>query len=287
MKKLFAILLAAALVLSLAACGNADTTPDSTQNTTQPSQNNTQPSKNDATEGTSPSQNATEPSVPAPTQGGNSADVHTHIWDYAKAQITKQPTPAEEGSQSIPCESCSEILTESVAKMSNDAAFQSKPLGEMVTGNEKTGDNCLTAEAVIRYMQATGDETSVTKSAADFFAECGKHFALTDSLKAGIKAHSGSDFTYDSASDAFTYQTNLGASSAPLVRGFEHNSGNKYTVYYSNSSCGCWVGDCMICLKPFHFKVELELNRTATDLEAANKILTITKIASLPDAFVG
>ena len=279
MKKLFAILLAAALVLCLAACGNTDTTPNSTQGTTQPSQN-------DATQGTSPSQNdATEPSQSDATQGGDSADSHSHSWNYTKAQITKQPSPVEEGSQSIPCDGCSEKLTESIAKMSKDAAFQSKPLAEMVTGNEKAGDSCLTAETVIRYMQAIGDESSVTKKASDFFAECGKYFAMTDALKAGIKAYSGSDFSYDTASDAFTYQANQGGSPEPLVRGFEHTGGNKYTVYYSNSACGCWVGDCMICLKPFHFKVELELNRTATDPEAANKILSITKIASLPEEF--
>ncbi len=275
MKKLFAIILAVALVLCLAACGNTDT-PDGTQ---QP----TQPVKNDPTQGTTPKQDAaTEPS--APTQGG-SADAHAHMWDYANAQITKQPTPAQEGSQTVPCSGCSETLVETVAKMSNDAAFKINALGEMVTGNEKAGDNCLTAEAVIRYMMATAGEGAVTKSAADFFAECGKHFALSDSLKSAIKAYSSSDFKYDSAADTFTYQAIEGAAPVPLVRGFEHKGGNKYEVYYSNSSCGCWAGDCMMCLKPFHFKVEMELNRTAAEPNAANKILSVTKLASLPEEF--
>ena len=279
MKKLIAMLLVATMALCMVACGNTEATSESTQNATQPSQNNT-------TQATAPSQDAaTEPSQQTPTQG-DSADVHSHMWDYTKAQITKQPTPAEEGSQSIPCEGCDELLTEPVAKMSMDAAFQSKALGEMVTGNEKAGDNCLTAESIIRCILATGDEISVTKSAADFFAECDRNFAMTDSLKAAIKAYN-TGFAYDSASDSFTYQTTLGGSPEPLVRGFAHDGGNKYTVYYSNSSCGCWVGDCMICLKPFHFKVELELNRTADDMEAANKILSITRIASLPDEIVG
>ena len=289
MKKLIAILLAAALVLCLAACGKSDKATDNTQATTQPANTepkSTQPTQPADTQPTNPTQGSTqEPQPEQTTPQGGDAQAHSHIWDYTKAQITKQPTPAEEGSQSVPCEGCEEKLIETISKMGKDDAFQIKALGEMVTGNEKSGDSCLTGETIIRYMQATGEEGSVTKSAADFFAECGKNFALTDSLKAAIKAYSGSDFTYNAASDAFTYQTNLGASPVPLVRGFEHTGGNKYTVYYSNSSCGCWVGDCMICLKPFHFKVELELNRTSTDLEASNKILSITRIGSLPEKF--
>lgn len=273
MKKLFAMILAVALVLCLAACGNTDT-PDGTQ---QP----TQPVKNDPTQGTTPKQDAaTEPS--APTQGGSA---HAHMWDYANAQITKQPTPAEEGSQTVPCSGCSETLVETIAKMPSDTAFSINALGEMVTGNEKAGDNCLTTEGIVRYMMATAGEGTVTKSAADFFAECGKHFALSDSLKSAIKAYSSSEFKYDSAADSFTYQAIEGAAPVPLVRGFEHKGGNKYEVYYSNSSCGCWAGDCMMCLKPFHFKVEMELNRTAADLNAANKILSVTKLASLPEEF--
>ena len=126
-------------------------------------------------------------------------------------------------------------------------------------------------------------EGNFTQSSADFFAECGKHFALTDSLKSGIKAVSTGAFSYDSASDKFTYTAAPTVSTHPLVKGFVHNGGNKYTVYYYNSSCGCWVDDCMICLKPFHFKVELELNRSYDNYDVPNKILSITKIKSAPD----
>ena len=296
MKKLLAVLLAMVLLLSLAACGGSkdDTKDDGkgdTQAATNPAQNNdstpTTPSQGGEQNAPQPSQPAaTNPTTPStPNQDSGSADTHSHAWDYTKAQITKQPSPAEEGSQTVPCSGCSETLVETIAKMPSDAAFAINALGEMVTGNEKAGDNCLTTEGIVRYMMATTGEGTVTKSAADFFAECGKHFALSDSLKSAIKAYSSSEFKYDSAADSFTYQAIEGAAPVPLVRGFEHKGGNKYEVYYSNSSCGCWAGDCMMCLKPFHFKVEMELNRTAAEPNAANKILSVTKLASLPEEF--
>lgn len=285
MKKMIAILLAVVMVLCLAACGKSDKAPQGTQPSTQPQQTTPQGTTPQDTTPTQGSTNETQPQQTTP-QGGNS-QAHTHMWDYTKAQITKQPTPAEEGVQSVPCEGCSEMLTEAVAKMSNDDAFKITALGEMVSGSEKAGDNCLTAETIVRYMMASSGDGSVTKSAADFFAECGKHFALTDSLKTAIKAYSNNEFRYDAGADTFTYQAIESAAPVPLVRGFDHKGGNKYEVYYSNSSCGCWAGDCMMCLKPFHFKVEMELNRTTADLQAANKILSITKLASLPEEFAG
>lgn len=281
MKKLFAVLLAALLLLSLVACGKTET-PDGTQNATQPSQNN-------STQGTVPSQgneqNATKPSetTPAtnPPQGG-SADIHSHSWDYSKAQITKQPTPAAEGSQSVPCSGCSEKFTNTLPKLTLVQAFDCPPLADVVSGNEADGQNCMTAQTIVAYMLAT-KEGKFSQTSADFFAECGKHFALTDTLKSGIKAFSTAAFKYDSASDKFTYTAAPSVSTNPLIKGFVHNGSNKYTVYYYNSSCGCWVDDCMICLKPFHFKVELELNRSYDNYMAINKILSVTKIDAAPN----
>ncbi len=281
MKKLFAILLAVTLVLCLAACGKAAETPK-----------NTQPTKNDATEGTAPSQggeqNATQPSQPAatnpttpstPSQGG---EAHSHSWDYSKATITKQPTPAQDGSQTVPCSGCSETFTETLTKLTAANAFSCSQLSEMVSGTESEGQNCMTAQTVVSFMLAT-KEGAFTQSSADFFAECGKYFALNDTLKSGIKAVSTAAFRYDAGSDKFTYEAAPAVNPAPLVKGFVHNGDNKYTVYFYNSTCGCWVDDCMLCLKPFHFKVELELNRGYNDMEATNKILSVTKIKSAPD----
>ena len=278
MKKLFAILLAVTLVLCLAACGKAAETPKDTQ-----------PTKNDATQGTAPSQggeqNATQPSQPAatnpsaPSQGG---DTHSHAWDYSKATITMQPTPAQEGSQSIPCSGCSEKLTESLPKLPLAEAFACPQLSEVVSGTESEGQNCLTPQTVVAFMLAT-KEGSFTQTSGEFFAEAGKYFALNDTLKSGIKAVSTDAFRYDAGADKFTYEAAPAVNPAPLVKGFVHNGGSKYTVYYYNSTCGCWVDDCMLCLKPFHFKVELELNRGYNNMEATNKILSVTKIKSAPD----
>lgn len=279
MKKLFAILLAAALLLCLAACGDKpDTTPD-----------NTQPTKNDTTQGTAPSQggeqNATQPSQPAattpsaPPQGG---EAHSHTWDYSKAQITKQPTPAQDGSQTVPCSGCSETFTETLTKLTAANSFNCPQLSEVVSGTESEGQNCMTAQTVVAFMLAT-KEGSFTQTSAEFFAEVGKYFALNDSLKSDIKAVSTAAFRYDAGADKFTYTAAPSAFPAPLVKGFVHNGGNKYTVYYYNSTCGCWVDDCMLCLKPFHFKVELEMNRTYDNYDTPNKILSVTKIKSAPE----
>lgn len=281
MKKLFAIILAVTLVLCLAACGNKPDT-DGTQNATQPT-------KNDATQGTTPSQgseqNTTQPSQPAatnpstPTQGG---DAHSHAWDYSKATITKQPTPAQEGSQSVPCSGCSEKLTESLTKLPVSQSFACPQLSEVVFGTESEGQNCMTGQTIVAFMLAT-KEGSFTQTSAEFFAEAGKYFALNDTLKSDIKAVSTDAFRYDAGADKFTYAAAPAVNPAPLVTGFVHNGGNKYTIYYYNSTCGCWVDDCMLCLKPFHFKVELELNRGYDNMEAANKILSVTKITSAPN----
>ena len=281
MKKLFAILLAVTLVLCLAACGKPAETPKDTQ-----------PAKNDATQGTAPSQggeqNATQPSQPAatnpaapstPSQGG---EAHSHAWDYSKATITKQPSPVQDGSQTVPCSGCSETFTETLTKLTASSAFSCAQLSEMVAGTESEGQNCMTAQTVVAFILATKEGT-VTQSAADFFAEAGKYFALNDTLKSGIKAVSTAAFRYDAGADKFTYEAAPAVNPAPLVKGFVHNGGNKYTVYYYNSTCGCWVDDCMLCLKPFHFKVELELNRGYNNMEATNKILSVTKIKSAPD----
>ena len=281
MKKLFAILLAVTLVLCLAACGKTAETPKDTQ-----------PTKNDATQGTTPSQggeqNATQPTQPAatnpttpsaPSQGG---ETHSHSWDYSKATITKQPSPVQDGSQTVPCSGCKETFTETLTKLSASGAFSCAQLSEMVAGTESEGQNCMTAQTVVAFMLAT-KEGSFTQSSGDFFAEAGKYFALNDTLKSGIKAVSTAAFRYDAGADKFTYEAAPAVNPAPLVKGFVHNGGNKYTVYYYNSTCGCWVDDCMLCLKPFHFKVELELNRGYNNMEAANKILSVTKIKSAPD----
>ena len=282
MKKLLALMLAAALMLCLAACGDTDTTPDSTQNTTKPT-------TNDATQATTPSQGtqqdattpaATNPSTP--NQDGGSAQTHSHTWDYSKAQITTQPSPAQDGSQTVPCSGCSETFTETLTKLAANQCFDCPALGDVVNGTEAANQNCMTAQTIVAYMLATKEGT-FTQSSADFFAECGKHFALTDSLKSGIKAISTTTFKYDASADKFTYTAAPSVFPAPLVNGFVHNGGNKYTVYYYNSTCGCWVDDCMLCLKPFHFKVELELNRGYDNMDATNKILSVTKIKSAPE----
>ena len=293
MKKLLAVLLAMVLLLSLAACGGSkdDTKDDGkgdTQAATNPAQNNdstpTTPSQGGEQNAPQPSQPAaTNPTTPAtPNQDSGSADTHSHAWDYTKAQITKQPSPAEEGSQTVPCSGCNETMTETMSKLATDRCFTCAPLGAVVSGTEAEGQNCMTAETIVAYMLVTKEGT-FTQSSADFFAECGKHFALTDSLKSGIKAVSTATFSYNAAADQFTYTAEASVYSTPLIKGFVHNGGNKYTVYYYNSNCGCWVDDCMLCLKPFHFKVELELNRGYNDMNAINKILSITKIKSAPD----
>ena len=284
MKKLLAVLLAMALIFSLAACGGSkdDTAgnTDNTQTATKPSENNTTvPSQGDEQKATQPSE--TNPAT-NPTQGGNSADTHSHTWEYGKATITKQPTPAAEGSQNVPCSGCSETLTEALPKMALVLAFNCAPLGEMVSGTEADGQNCMTAQTIVAYMLAT-KEGDYTQSSADFFAECDQHFALTDTLKNEIKTVNTATFSYHSATDKFTYTAAPAVSTDPLVKGFIHNGGNKYTVYYYSSSCGCWVDDCMICLKPFHFKVELEMNRIYDNYNIPNKILSITRVKSAPD----
>ena len=282
MKKLFAILLAATLLLCLTACGGDKTDMGDTQAATEPTKNNsaqaTQPTQGNQQDATQPS--ATSPSAPA--QDGGSADTHSHMWDYSKAKITTQPTPAAAGSQTVPCNGCSETFTEELPKLTLNQAFDCAFLADVVNGTEAANQDCMTAQTIVAYMLAT-KEGSFTQSSADFFAECGKHFALTDSLKSGIKAVSTGAFSYDSATDKFTYTAAPSVFPAPLVNGFVHNGGNKYTVYYYNSTCGCWVDDCMLCLKPFHFKVELELNRSYDNYDVPNKILSITKIKSAPD----
>ena len=208
---------------------------------------------------------------------------NNHILDYSRLEILQNPSPLADGSIKVLCTYCSKGITESVPKLSAEDAFGCRQFSEMVTGKEKNEQNCMTGETIVAFMVAVGKESTVTQSSGEFFAQCEKFFALTDGLKAEIKAVNTPFFSYNAGTDTFQYTTNLGEGTVIGVDGYIHNGGNKYTVYYYAANCDCGLIDCAICTKPYHIKVELEFLRLYNDKDSQNRILSVTKVSSIPE----
>lgn len=295
-----ALLLALALLLTLTTCrknqSGDPTSPVGTQaqtgNTTGTEENNT--TAPNPTSGHTHSYSVTQTKEATCSTKGQKTytcacgysyteDIDTlpHTWDYNKSEIIEKPTLTATGSRKVPCQICGQTRTDTIARISLTDAFGNPLLGEMFIGKEADGQNCMTGETIVKFMLAT-KSGSVTQSSGDFFAECSKYFAMTDNLKADIKALSTTRFRYNANNGTFTYQANPPVAPVPGVQGFVHNGGNRYTVYYYNSICGCWDPECKICSAPYYIKVELELSRNFDNLNAINRILNVTKVNSVP-----
>jgi len=206
-----------------------------------------------------------------------------HTLNYSKLEILQNPSPVANGSIKVPCIHCGKTITEAVPKLSATDAFGCRQLSEMVDGKEKNGQNCMTGATIVAFMIAVGEERTVTQSSSEFFAQCEKFFALTDGLKAEIKAVNTHTFSYNAGTDTFQYTTNPGEAYIIGVDGYIHNGGNKYTVYYYAANCDCGVGDCRDCLNPYHFKVESEFLKIYNSNDSQNRILSVTKVKSIPE----
>ena len=208
---------------------------------------------------------------------------NNHILNYSNMELLQSPSPLATGSIKSPCIHCGKAITETIPKLSAEDAFLSQQLTEMVTGKEKNEQNLMTGQNIVAFVIAVGEERTVTQSSGEFFAQCEKFFALTDDLKAEMKAINTETFSYNAGADTFTYITSLGEGTVIGVDGYYHNGGNKYTVYYYAANCECGLIECRECLNPYHFKAELEFLRVYNDKNSQNRILSVTKVSKIPD----
>lgn len=105
-------------------------------------------------------------------------------------------------------------------------------------------------------------------SSAGAFAFLDEHFVLNDELKADMKK----DPRYDAATDKFSL-TWPGSNLNREIRGYTHNSGNNYTVYYAASNDG--GEECDV-----YWKVVLEHNAPNGK---PNRYISIIRVDTIPD----
>lgn len=163
MKKLFALLLALSLMLTLAACGGGEqvanmddnkettaNTTDATTDTTDETQGNTE-STEGTTEATTPESTTPPTTEPKPTETTPPETQPTHKHSYS-SKVTKAATCTAEGVKTFTCK-CGSTYTE---------AIKAKGHSHTVTDSKKV---TCTEDGYTKYTCACGDTYTETQTA--------------------------------------------------------------------------------------------------------------------------
>ena len=196
-----------------------------------------------------------------------------HSWGSwtleAKAYVGK------DGTEKRTCKTCSASETR---KTTEEALYNSFWPYYGIDGMFGNGESsALNAERIQGYtlLEYIGygyegeerDGMDFEISSAGAFAFLDEHFVLTDAQKASMKE----DSRYNATTDKFSL-TWPGSNLNREIRGYTHNGGNKYTVYYAASNDG--GEECNV-----YWKVVLEHNAPNGK---PNRYISIVRVESIP-----